>query len=107
MFGLFKKSEKEWLFDQPRNCAVFTLRQIIEKTVPILVVYHDIDDHGWQFLSNIETRREDARIVGLEEITKLDPTVFEVAKIEPGYHAWRKAVGESWNIIKTPPEEDE
>jgi hypothetical protein len=107
MFGFSKKEERVWPFDQPKNCAVFTLRQIMQKEVPILVVYHDIDDDGWQFVSNIETRMEDAMLVCLEEITTLDPTVFEVAEIRPGYHAWRNAVGDNWSIVQTPPEEDE
>lgn len=37
---------------------------------------------------------EDAKLVGLEQITKIDPTVLEVAKIEPGHHAWRNNVGD-------------
>lgn len=96
---------RPWPFDQPKNCAVFTLRQIVEKEASILVVYHDIEDDGWQFLSNIETKSEDAMIVSLEEITKIDSTVFEVADIEPGYHAWRRSVGDEWMIAQTSPVE--
>ena len=42
---------KLWFWDQPPNCAVITLRQIIEDGAPVLLVTHDLDDHGWQFLS--------------------------------------------------------
>jgi len=34
----------KWPFDQPRNCAVFTIRQIIDGECPIQVVYHDFKD---------------------------------------------------------------
>ena len=95
-------NEDNWPFDQVRNCATFTIRQILEKEVPILVVYHDLDDEGWQFLSNIETKMEDAKLVSLESITKLDPSVFEVATIPPGYHAWRQTIEHDWIIEKTP-----
>ncbi len=105
MFNIFKKKQ-EWSFDQPKNCAVFTLRQIMNNEVPILVVYHDIDDDGWQFVSNIETKMEDAMLVSLEEITKIDPTVFEISTIQPGYHAWRQKIGSKWIIEKTPPDEE-
>lgn len=111
MFGIFKKKELEWLFDQPKNCAVFTIRQIIDGEFPIQVVYHDLDGGGWQFVSNIEytmeDTMEDTMLVGLEEITKIDPTVFEAANIEPGYHAWRNKVGDKWVIAKTPEQLDE
>ena len=43
-----------WPFDQPPNCAVFTLRRIAEGIDPILFVSHDLDDHGWQFWDSTE-----------------------------------------------------
>ena len=107
MFGIFKKKEAEWPFDQPKNCAVFTLRQILSGESPIQIVYHDADDDGWQFVSNIEYTMEDTQIVSLEEITEIDNTVFDVADIKPGYHAWRSAVGSKWTVAKTPAEADE
>jgi hypothetical protein len=100
------KTEGEWPFDQPRNCAIYTIRQVIENEVPILVVYHDADDHGWQFLSNIETKADDAKIVSLESITRIDPSVFQVATIPPGFHAWRASVTSDWTIAETPKEEE-
>ena len=105
MLNLLKSKEKEWPFDQSKNCATYTIKQIMNKEVPILVAYHDIEDHSWEFLSNIETTMDDAMLVSLESITNIDPTVFEIAMIEPGYHAWREAVGKEWNIEKTPIEE--
>ncbi|MCG8673678.1 MAG: hypothetical protein MI867_30095 [Pseudomonadales bacterium] len=101
MFKVFKKKNDIWPFDQPRNCAVFTIRQIIEGTAPIDIVYHDLEDNGWQFLSKIDYVTEDARIVGLEEITELDPSIFEVARIEPGCHASRANKSAKWVITKT------
>ena len=94
-------NDENWPFDQPRNCATVTLRQIIEKEVPILRVYHDTDDHGWQFLSNIETSMKDAMLVSLGYITELDPSVFEVSNIPPGYHVWRRTVNDDWEVGET------
>ena len=96
------KQEIEWPFDQPKNCAVFTICQIIEGDCPILVVYHEQEDAGWQFLANIKYTMDDTRLVGLEEITKIDPTTFEIATIKPGSHAWRNKVGDRWTIAITP-----
>ena len=107
MFGRFKKRAREWPFDQPKNCAVLTLRQVLEGESPILIVYHDSDDEGWQFVSDIEYTMDDARVVGLEAITELDPTLFQVAGLEPGHHAWRNRIGDKWTIEKTPEEPSE
>jgi hypothetical protein len=67
---------RPWPFDQPRNCAVFTTRQVLDCAKPILPVTHDADDHGWQFLSS-EARAEDAKIIALEEAVELDPSVLD------------------------------
>jgi hypothetical protein len=84
-----------WPFDQPRDCAVFTTRQVLEREEPILHVTHDSDDHGWQFLGS-ETRPEDAKIILLEEAVELDPSVLQVADLPVGWHAWRASVEEPW-----------
>ena len=49
-----------WPWDQPPNCAVVTLRAIVENGAPILHVTHDLDDHGWQFLDGRDVKMEDA-----------------------------------------------
>jgi hypothetical protein len=81
----------DWPFDQPRNCAVISLRQIVFGNAPILHVVHDEDDHGWQFLNLDDACEEGASVVSLEDIVKLDPTVLAVAHIPPGWRAWRKS----------------
>lgn len=102
MFSTLKQKETEWPFDQAKNCAVYTISQILNSESPIHIVYHDLEDNGWQFLSNIEYSMEDAKIVTLEEITKIDPSVFDVAHIKPGFQAKRSAIGKEWEIAKTP-----
>lgn len=86
----------DWPFDQPPNCAVITLRQIVSGSAPILHVFHDSDDHGWQFLGLEDARMEDASVVSLSEIICLDPSLSEVADLPPGWHAWRREVSGSW-----------
>jgi hypothetical protein len=86
----------DWPFDQPPNCAVITLRPIVFESAPILRVTHDSDDHGWQFLGLEDARVEDASVVCLSEILRLDPSIRELADLPPGWHAWRRAVGVPW-----------
>jgi hypothetical protein len=94
----------EWPFDQPRNCATMTLRQVMDRSKPILLVSHDEDDHGWQFLDGDPIKMKDAMLVCLEEVVKIDPTVMEVADIPPGWQAVRKSANASWQRRLNPRE---
>jgi hypothetical protein len=83
----------DWPFDQPPNCAVISLRQIVFESAPILHVTHDSDDHGWQFLGSEDARVEDGSLVCLSTILRLDPSVREFGRLgrDPapsGYVTW-------------------
>lgn len=86
----------DWPFDQPRNCATFTMRQVMDGSEPILLVSHDEEDHGWQFIGVSQASMADAMVVALEEVVGRDPTVIEVADLEPGWQAVRDCVGGPW-----------
>ncbi|HWE95810.1 MAG TPA: hypothetical protein VG269_17730 [Tepidisphaeraceae bacterium] len=85
-----------WPFDQPRNCAVFTLRPIVFAGAPILHVTHDEEDHGWQFLGLEDADVGQAAMVSLGEIVGLDPSVLELSDLPPGWHAWRESKSSPW-----------
>jgi len=89
-----------WPFDQPENCAAVTNKDIAFEGAPILQVFHDEDDHGWQFLGLGEPVSENIALVCMAEIVNLDPSVKEVAHIEPGWFAWREKVADEWKIEK-------
>jgi hypothetical protein len=86
----------DWPFDQPPNCAVVSIRQIVFGGAPILRVTHDEDDHGWQFLGSQNSAPSDAAIVALSAIVERDPTVLSVADLPPGWHAWRESADAIW-----------
>jgi len=95
-------TEKEnWPFDQPKDCAVITLKAVMANNAPILWVYHDLDDHGWQFLSTNDFSVDDAMVVSLENMIQRDPSLFTIADIQPGYHAYRATKNEDWIIVQT------
>jgi hypothetical protein len=96
-----------WPFDQPRNCVTFTTRQVMDRLEPILLVSHDADDHGWQFIGNSDVVMADALLVALHSIVTLDPTVLEVADLEPGWQAMRDAAGGAWSRRLHPPVPDD
>lgn len=90
-------AEKPWPFDQPRNCAVITLKSIAFNGQPILLVSHDEDDHGWQFLDGGPFDTASAAVVALETIVKLDPTVLNIADLPPGWMAIRRDKTSPWH----------
>lgn len=85
-----------WPFDQPPRCAVFTTTHIMRGGEPIAHIFHDEDDHGWQFHWAGEKDVSDAMVVALEEIYFKDPTIVEVADLPPGWKASRSGVGQPW-----------
>ncbi|MDM8006044.1 MAG: hypothetical protein QUV05_07855 [Phycisphaerae bacterium] len=72
------------------------MRQVLDGTEPILLVSHDADDHGWQFIGASSASMRDARIVSLAEIVDLDPGVLKVADLPPGWQAVRDQAGSAW-----------
>jgi hypothetical protein len=93
-----------WPFDQPTNCAVFTTTHVMLEGEPILSVYHDEDDHGWQFHGARPTQMKYALLVSLKEVVLRDPSVCEVADLPPGWHARRTSASDGWVRKKTPGE---
>jgi hypothetical protein len=89
-------SADSWPFDQPRDCAVFTTRQVLEREEPILHVTHDSDDHGWQFIGSSNGTRENAKIIAFHEAVDLDSSILQLADLPIGWHALRDSPQHAW-----------
>ena len=90
-------TDEIWPFGDPENLAVITTRQVTEGKAPILIVSHDEDDGGWQFLpGHGPLLEENARVVGLRRIWLLDPSVGELADLPLGWQASRNAPADPW-----------
>ena len=95
-------SESRWPFADPKNVAVFTVAEIICGHTPILRVCHDEEDGGWQFLSGRPLpEKKDWKLVSLESVAKLDPSVKELADLPCGWEAERESLSGIW---KTKPQ---
>lgn len=86
----------DFKFYEEKNIGVYTTRQALEGD-PILYVYHN-PNGDWQFHTSLEPDLADARMVCLEEITKLDPTINEIFYLRYGYWASRKSIGDDWQV---------
>jgi hypothetical protein len=80
--------------DDPR-LGVITTAPVLAGA-PILMVSHDADDGGWQFLCGTTTDPTDGRIVHLEDIVAMDATVTQLADLPLGWVAFRKSAGGEW-----------
>jgi hypothetical protein len=106
--GELGKSQ-DWPFPDPKNVVTFTVRDIIEKRAPILLVTHEESDGMWQFLTGGQLpEKKDWLLVALSEIVGVDPTVKELADLPVGYAATRASVADTWSRSKSPenPEDD-
>jgi hypothetical protein len=91
--------DDDWPFDQPRNCAVVTLRSIIFEGEPILYVSHDANDNGWQFLDGRPVDMANAALVGLGTIVRHDTSLLELADLPPGWSARRPSKDSPWQRV--------
>ena len=99
--------EADWPFDQKRTTATFTTTHVLNEGRDITHVYHDEDDHGWQFHYPGPKDASDAMLVALSEIVEYDSSVLDVADLPPGWMAVRDRRGAPWKRMQTPRNEEE
>jgi hypothetical protein len=85
-----------WPFDQPPNCAVVSVREIIYEGAPILTVAHNRDDDGWQFLGAGRPAEAHAVLVALRDVVERDPSLYSLADLPSGWVATRKSASDQW-----------
>jgi hypothetical protein len=88
-------------FADPPNVAVITTVGVLDGE-PILLVTHDADDGGWQFLGTGPNTEENARVVALVRIYRIDESVGELADLPLGWAASRPASGFPWKRYANP-----
>jgi hypothetical protein len=92
---------ENWSFEDQKNVATISLKRIIERRIPILLVTHDAEDGTWQFLDGSDDLQpEDSCVVSLQSVVTLDPTVRELADLPPGWVAWRGNPNSPWQRAK-------
>lgn len=94
-------------FTSPEMPVVFTLERIVRGESPILMVKHDESDGGWLFLDGGELDLDESTLVEPETITKLDPSVLELASLPLGWVATRDKPGDPWELAADVLEEDD
>lgn len=88
----------DFKFYEERNLGVYTTKEVV-KGDPILYVYHD-NDGDWQFHTTDDPDFNDAIIVSLKEIIKLDSSLNELYDLKPGWSAFRANKNDKWKRLK-------
>lgn len=96
-----------WPFDDPPNLGVITTVPVLEHGYPILLVTHDLDDGGWQFLCGTIDEPSLGRLVCLESILGIDEGMSVLADLPLGWLAWREDMGSPWRRELNPRSEEE
>lgn len=90
---LLDRSTDFWFYEF-RNLGVFTTHEVMEGT-PILYVYHN-KSGDWQFHCQTNLDLSTGKLVALDEVVKLDPSVNEVFDLSYGWEASRKDKKSAW-----------
>lgn len=90
----------DWPFDQGRNVAAITTRQVVHDGLPVLVVTHYADDHSWAFICGTTNESDDVMFISMERALSLDPSLVSIADLPPGWTATRDTVDADWVRIK-------
>ena len=86
-------------FSEPPDTAVFATKYVLKKEKPILHVAK-FEDGFFQFSSGeIGLEDDELMIVSLEEVIRIDPTVQEIADLQPGFYAERKEAKSPWRFV--------
>lgn len=94
----------DFKFYEERNLGVYTSKQVLDGN-PILYVYHDANG-DWQFHTDSPIDVDDARVVCMEEITRLDPTVNDLYDLPYGCFSCRSSRDSEWEYDEIADEDE-
>jgi hypothetical protein len=89
-------SASSWPFADPRNCAVFVTREVMDREEPILLVTHEDGEDSWSFIGSSDGTLENCKLIALEEAVAIDSSILQLADLPVGWRAWRDSPQESW-----------
>ena len=96
-----------WPFDQAPNVAAITSTHITRDGMPVKLVTHCEDDESWSFQSGQPVTMAEAQVVAMKTVFGFDPTIVEVADLEPGWSAERDVIGGPWTRFRDEPQPEE
>ncbi len=83
-------------FKEKGNTMVITTKDILLRTRPILLVSHDFEDGMWEFLDGDDVDENNACIVSLDEILRIDGSLNALHDLPLGWIAYRNDINDVW-----------
>lgn len=87
-------------FNEQDNTMAITTKKIIFGKKNVVCVSHDFEDGMWQFLDDEELDEDNACIVSLAEILRIDGSLNELHDLPLGWIAYREGINDSWKKEK-------
>jgi len=87
--------DADFKFYEAKNLATYTTTKVLENNHPILLVTHE-EDGDWQFLCGNPITKDDCKVICLEEIVKLDPSLNQLFDLPYGWEAERNSIDDKW-----------
>lgn len=83
----------------PEGLGAVVMKSVLSGERPVLQVLHD-PENGWGFADGVDDPNTPGGAVAahITHLTRLDPTLAEMAKLPPGALADRLEVGGEWHI---------
>jgi len=88
---------RDWPFESPPNVGCLTVRSIVNGIKPILMASRDGEDGAWQCLTGDAFDPAEEVLVSLASMVDRDPTLLELADVQPGWMAWREHREAPWS----------
>ena len=85
-----------WPYADPPETEVIVLGRVLRGESSLLLVTHDEDDGGWQFLDGGQVFEDDAKAVYLAEMLQFDPSIAQLADLPVGWYADRPDPSAPW-----------
>lgn len=96
-----------WPFPQPRNEAVLTTAHVVRRGAAIVFAARFEEDGSWQFLSADPFSMQDALLLALCEVHRIDPSIGLLADLPAGWAAERSSPSAPWRRYQRPDPPDE
>src|SRR5688572_13161208 len=103
---LIRGAQVDWPFHDPPNVFAFTTGPVLEDGHAILYGLHDDIEEGWHFTCGTRTVRQDPRIVTLQVLYQMDPSIGELADLPYGWCASRIDQNARWQRAQRPKAEE-
>lgn len=88
--------EPAWPFNQIRSTVVLTNKQVMLGRRAVLQVEHHADFCSWAFTCGTADDEADALFVQMEQLISRDRSLFGIADLPAGWHAWRESIHAPW-----------